>query len=114
MSPAFSQNPKDVFSWVGIIMYLPPKDGASDDVRRQITDEFQRYCSLLQPLIDKYNGQVHWAKLELPSNLSESDLHALKHRIRNKFPIDNFNSYRKALDPSNILSNKLIDTLINE
>jgi hypothetical protein len=27
MSPAFSDDPERVFSWVGIIMYLPPGQG---------------------------------------------------------------------------------------
>ena len=95
-------------------MYLPPKDGGSDDIiRSEISDEFQRYCSILQPLVDKYHGQVHWAKLELTSNLNESDISALKCRIRRKYPVDTFNAYRKALDPCNILSNKIIDKLFD-
>ena len=31
MSPAYSENPNELFSWVGIIMYLPP--GQDDQAR---------------------------------------------------------------------------------
>ena len=94
-------------------MYLPPKGDIGDEVRRNIFENFQKYCSLIQPRVDEFQGQVHWAKLELPHNVKDDDdsILRMQKRIRNKFPVDEFNSYRKALDPSNIFANKIIDSL---
>lgn len=41
MSPAFSLDPQAVFSWIGIIMYLP-----EDPIERaKITEAFQKYVN---------------------------------------------------------------------
>ena len=47
MSPAHSRTKDDVFSWLGIIMYLPPDDA---DQRLQITDAFTRYKEVTPPV----------------------------------------------------------------
>ena len=39
MSPAYSLDPDAVFTWVGIIMYLPH----DAELRRRVTESFQRY-----------------------------------------------------------------------
>ena len=64
MSPAYSSNKNDVFTWVGIIMYLPSQ--LTDTQKEKITQNFRLYSKLISPLVEKYNGTVHWAKLELP------------------------------------------------
>ena len=54
----------EVFTWVGVIMYLPPSQSDAD--RARIAEAFRAYCDLIDPLVKKYGGYPHWAKLELP------------------------------------------------
>jgi len=63
MSPAFSENPDEIFSWVGIIMYLPPGQSAAQ--RREITAAFDRYVNTLTPRFEEYGAVPHWAKVEV-------------------------------------------------
>ena len=44
----------------------------------------------------------------------EEKLEDLRNRLAAKYPVKEFNAYRSALDPQNILSNTLIDSLITE
>lgn len=39
---------ESVFSWVGIIMYLPPAGEEGDDERERITEAFQGYQQQLE------------------------------------------------------------------
>ena len=73
--------------------------------------------------------QAHWAKIELPqeyppnadncpllkpgehSPYYEEQLESMRARIRNKYPVDEFNAVRRSLDPENVLSNTLIEEL---
>lgn len=63
LSPAHSDAPDDVFSWIGIIMYLPA--GKSEAERTAIKKAFHEYVQSLQPLLAEYNARCHWAKLEV-------------------------------------------------
>lgn len=109
MSPAYSPNKDDVFTWVGIIMYLPPSQ--TTEQRDAIAARFREYCKLIDPLVKEYNGYPHWAKIELPEK--KDDLIKLKQYLRQKYPVDQFNEYRHIVDPNNILSNELVDSLFN-
>lgn len=63
MSPAYSQDPEQVFSWVGIIMYLPTQDEAQRD---RITAAFKAYEGLCRrELWGPFEAAQHWAKIEL-------------------------------------------------
>ncbi|KAH1137614.1 hypothetical protein GLYMA_10G104100v4 [Glycine max] len=63
LSPASSPSGDDIFSWVGIIMYLPTMDGRQ---RKDITEEFFHYRHLTQAkLWDRYSAYEHWAKIEV-------------------------------------------------
>ena len=63
MSPAHGKD-DDLFSWVGIIMYLPSDDEAQ---RRAITDRFTgEYCNIVSDVGGAVNAKSHWAKLERP------------------------------------------------
>ena len=55
-SPAFSTDKDEVFSWVGVIMYLPP--GQTEQQRKEIQRRFEDYVELMDPLVDKYNANV--------------------------------------------------------
>ncbi|KAH9649047.1 L-galactono-1,4-lactone dehydrogenase [Citrus sinensis] len=107
MSPAYSSVQDDIFSWVGIIMYLPTMDARQ---RKEITDEFFNYRHLSQKqLWDQYSAYEHWAKIEVPKDKEE--LAALQARLRKRFPVDSYNKARKELDPNRILSNNMLEKL---
>ncbi|CAB4286503.1 unnamed protein product [Prunus armeniaca] len=107
MSPASSTKDDDIFSWVGIIMYLPTTDARQ---RKEITEEFFHYRRLTQvQLWDKYSAYEHWAKIEVPKDKEE--LASLQARLRKRFPVDAYNKARKELDPSRILSNNKLEKL---
>ncbi|XP_078152044.1 L-galactono-1,4-lactone dehydrogenase isoform X2 [Carex rostrata] len=107
MSPASSPNEDDIFSWVGIIMYLPTTDLRQ---RKDITEEFFHYRHLTQSTLwDHYSAFEHWAKIEVPKDKEE--LAKVQDRLRKRFPVDAFNKARKELDPNRILSNAKLDKL---
>jgi len=56
------------------------------------------------------------AKLELPQEDEDYELHLQKMRtdLAGKYPVKQFNQYRTALDPHNILSNSVIDALLSD
>lgn len=110
MSPAHSPNRDDVFTWVGIIMYLPPSQTPAQ--RDAIAARFREYCRLIDPLVREYGGYPHWAKIELPE--SKEELQSLRAYLRQKYPVEQFVSYRRTVDPNNILSNNLVDLLFND
>ena len=68
MSPAHSEKPMDmeVFSWVGVIMYLPPNQ--TNEQRESIKCRFNDYLDLIRPLLEEYKAHAHWAKIETPSS----------------------------------------------
>ncbi|XP_042485594.1 L-galactono-1,4-lactone dehydrogenase 2, mitochondrial [Macadamia integrifolia] len=107
MSPAYSTGEDDIFSWVGIIMYLPTMDARQ---RKEITEEFFHYRRLTQSqLWDKYSAYEHWAKIEVSKDKEE--LAALQARLKKRFPVDTYNKVRKELDPNKILSNAMLEKL---
>ncbi|KAK1277710.1 hypothetical protein QJS04_geneDACA007409 [Acorus gramineus] len=107
MSPASSSAENDIFSWVGIIMYLPTMDARQ---RKEITDEYFHYRHLTQTrLWGEYSAYEHWAKIEVPKDKDE--LAALQARLRKRFPVDLYNKARSELDPNRILSNNTIEKL---
>ena len=112
LSPAYSSNKDDIFSWVGIIMYLPPSQ--TTDQREQISSYFNKYCELMHPLLVKYNAKIHWAKIEVPDKSDKITFIRKLVRQNNSKNIDSFNKCRKALDPNSILSNKLIEAIFSD
>ncbi|KAL6138024.1 hypothetical protein ACLB2K_063312 [Fragaria x ananassa] len=107
MSPASSLKEDNIFSWVGIIMYLPTTDARQ---RKDITEEFFHYRHLTQTrLWDTYSSYEHWAKIEVPKD--KEQLTALQARLRKRFPVDAYNKARSELDPNRILSNVKLEKL---
>ena len=94
-----------------------------------ICEIIDRYCAAMNFLVDQYGGQAHWAKIELPSKKVSSainkdvimdgaesylnELNVLRSRLSRKFPIESYNEYRAVLDPTNVLSNHIVDELFN-
>ena len=108
MSPAYHKDPA-LFSWVGIIMYLPFDN---DESFKEVDNHFQDFTkNIFNYLIPKYRARVHWAKLELPQ--SEEELEILRSYVLKSFPVQRFNEVRKELDPHSICSNTFINTLFN-
>ncbi|CAM0950300.1 unnamed protein product [Alopecurus aequalis] len=107
MSPASSSEEDDIFSWVGIIMYLPTSDPRQ---RKDITEEFFNYRSLVQTsLWDDYSAYEHWAKIEVPKDKDE--LAELQVRLRKRFPVDVYNKTRMELDPNKVLSSAKLEKM---
>ncbi|XP_047332294.1 L-galactono-1,4-lactone dehydrogenase, mitochondrial [Impatiens glandulifera] len=105
MSLASSPAEDDIFSWVGIIMYLPTMDARQ---RKDITEKFFHYRHLTQKqLWDHYSAFEHWAKIEVPKDKDE--LAILQARLRKRFPVDEYNKARTELDPNRILSNNMLE-----
>jgi len=109
MSPAHGP-PKGLFSWVGIIMYLPSEE---EKQRRDITEKFKgEYCDIVRDIGHDVQSVSHWAKQEMPPTVE--DQLVLKELMRLKYPVELFKSARKKYDPKNILSNGLIDAVLGK
>ncbi|TMW63094.1 hypothetical protein Poli38472_002035 [Pythium oligandrum] len=106
MSPAASSNPWQLFSWVGIIMYLPTSDSAT---RSAIWDRFFDYHALYRDVMEPFGATEHWAKIEWPSDAEERE--KMRQRLRRRYPIEKFKKARDEVDPHHILSNDIIDEL---
>ena len=106
MSPSAGA-PHSLHSWVGIIMYLPTTVAAERDA---ITDAFTRYGHReFDTLGDKYELRTHWAKIELPDDVRRLD--KMRTKIREHYPVKEFNAARKYLDPYGVFSNALVTGL---
>ena len=95
-------------------MYMPLSQ--TPEQREHIRQSFVNYCQLLQPLMKKYNAQLHWAKIELPVGKDGENtkrLEQMRLQIRQKYPTDEFKQVRKAVDPEGILSNSIVDQLLD-
>ena len=77
MSPAYSENPDAIFSWVGIIMYLTSPDDASPaeeaSSRARVAEAFAQYTELHLDLTAEYGGVPHWAKVEVPTRFASQN-----------------------------------------
>lgn len=107
MSPAHG-DPSALFSWVGIIMYLPSSDDEME--REKIKSAFMEYRGLCKSkLWQKYNAIEHWAKFEKEE--TEICQKNLQERIRSRLDIDGFLKMKKELDPKGTLSNDLVESI---
>ena len=107
MSPSHGE-PGGLHSWVGIINYLPSDD---PDQRSAITNLFTgTYCDLVRQVGRPMGMVSHWAKLEYPRSAWKAvDLNLI---YQERFPVAAFNEARAVLDPKNILSNPVLDTVL--
>lgn len=111
-----------VYSWVGIIMYLPDSaaGGAKGEAeaaslaetRALITSAFRNYKRACEvTLWDGVHAVEHWAKIETPGDAEE--LRRLQLRTAQKYPVATFNAIRRLLfDPKGILSNQLTEAIL--
>mmetsp|Transcript_127125 Transcript_127125/g.220340 ORF Transcript_127125/g.220340 Transcript_127125/m.220340 type:complete len:557 (+) Transcript_127125:80-1750(+) len=105
MSPASSKNRDDIFSWVGVIMYI------TDEARAPaIKQKFKEYAMRHADQTFKFNGTFHWGKIDL--NFHEGRrLEDLRANMRRRFDVKAFLEAKKELDPKGILSNRLVETI---
>lgn len=106
MSPASSSNPDQVFSWVGIILYLPT---AEVNARRAITKRFHEFYAMYRDFMEPYGATEHWAKIEWPRDPVERQ--QMRERLKRRYPLDKFKQARDEVDPHHILSNHIVDEL---
>jgi len=104
MSPAYSEQAGDIFSWVGVIMYITSEDRAP-----AIKAKFREYAERHADLTFQYGGVFHWAKVDLDFHRGSQRLAALQSQFRKRFDVKGFCEVREALDPNNIFGNKLTD-----
>ena len=55
--------------------------------------------------MSKYGAVEHWAKMEV----DKVNPQALQQRMQRKYPIAEFNRYRRQLDPKNIMANDIVE-----
>ncbi|CAN8077155.1 unnamed protein product [Agarophyton chilense] len=115
MSPAAEKPGKalgDIYSWVGIIMYLPDAD-VDPKSWKEITDSFSKYKALCAENLWPDVGAVeHWAKIEMPQAIEEKEM--LRARTHQKFPVQAFVAICDIMDPYGILRNELMDSILGE
>ena len=111
MSPAYSEDENDIFSWLGCIHYIPTQN---ENERKEISESFRKYSRIMDQLCDKHNAIGHWAKIET-SNLNENEIEKCKNRIKRYYGerLDLFQKYRNEFDPKGLLGNDVIDVLFN-
>ena len=100
LSPAYSTNKDALFTWVGIIMYLP--EGERDEV----TASFERYKKLTNPLQLKYKATPHWAKVEFNDQFATSLI-----KSHAKESLAELKKAKREYDPNSVLSHSFIDKL---
>ena len=106
MSPS-AGSPNSLHSWVGIIMYLPTTVEAE---REDITNAFTEYgYKEFDALGDKYELRTHWAKIEVPEDIRRLD--KTRTKLREHYPVKEFNAARKYLDPYGVFTNGIIASL---
>jgi L-galactono-1,4-lactone dehydrogenase len=111
MSPAYSADPDALFSWLGIIMYLPASSGPEAATRAAVRKAFEAYqAAWMARAGAKVGAAEHWAKIEVPA--TEAHLMSMRQRLRARYPVERFNAARLELDPHNIMGNELVDALL--
>lgn len=100
-----------LYSWVGIIMYLPDASEEESGVRDEIAQAFRKYKRECEQFWPKFRAVEHWAKIEMP--VSDEERVALQLRMADKYPLEAFKAVRSLFDPKGILSTDLMRTLLD-
>jgi L-galactono-1,4-lactone dehydrogenase len=120
LSPAFAGGGESydaqhaLFSWVGVIMYLPSEDLDPTGYRREfIAQSFKDgYCKMVREVGKKYGALCHWAKLELGAGGDDDDgvAESVRERLGPRV-VGAYNEARAKYDPKGVLSCSLIDQI---
>lgn len=111
MSPAYSLDPDEVFTWIGVIMYLPSE--LSDAKKEQVKNNFRVYSKLVQQLCDEYGAVPHWAKLELLTDDKEYN-DRVRHQLHKRYDLELYGSVRSLCDPHGILMNNVTSAILED
>ena len=106
LSPAASEDPSEVFSWIGIIMYLPLADIG---MRAKVTEAFRGYAATMRSVLEGLDAQEHWAKIEIPREGEAAD--EMVARVARRYPVEKVKQAKRRFDPKNILGSNLLDRL---
>ncbi|CAH0476357.1 unnamed protein product [Peronospora belbahrii] len=106
MSPASSSNPNQIFSWVGVILYLPTTE---KEVRQSIRNRFTEFYAMYRDFMEPFGATEHWAKIEWPEDAAERQ--KMRDRLSKRYPLDKFKKARDEVDPHHILSNHIVDEM---
>lgn len=107
LSPARGKG-ADLFSWVGIIMYLPTDDPEQRAAITAAFDEYKERCEV--DLWPKFQCVEHWAKIEKPA--TEAGAKRARARVDGRYPTAAFAAARAVYDPHAILANDLLDAVL--
>lgn len=107
LSPAYSENPEDVYCWVGLLIMHLHRSSAEESV--QALEKFNEISGKLAPLIEKYNGFAHWAKIE---SVVHQDF--FRKRMMERFDkLQRFKELRAEMDPKKQFMNEMTEVLFN-
>ena len=107
MSPIYSENPDDVFCWVGAL-FLQMHRHNPEEFNKGVK-KFQEFMEQMQPLLEKYNAFAHWGKID---TVSHSNL--WKKRMNERFPkLEKFKNIRDHMDPNHQFSNVMIESIFD-
>merc|ERR1740129_212524 len=109
MSPAFSRDKDEIFSWAGVIMYTLDDAELAPKIKAKFRDYAERHVDQTF----RYGGAFHWAKLDLDFHQGPDRLADLKKHYGQRFDLAEFRKLRKSLDPKNLFGNKLMDTALS-
>lgn len=69
----------------------------------------------MDDLWPRWGAVEHWAKIERPVERpggGQERLGAARKGLRDRFPVEDFQRARKALDPHNVLGGEMLDALL--
>jgi L-galactono-1,4-lactone dehydrogenase len=111
ISPSFAKD-ASVFSWVGIIMYLPPASDPANTVKRHlVTAAFEDYVRKVYAETKTSDPSTHLAKIEF----KEDNMDEWRERFRRRMGDENWArlvEFKRKSDPNGILSNDAVAKLI--
>lgn len=103
------QKERLLYSWVGIIMYIPVED---EERRGEIARRFAEYKKVVhREVFFRFNAREHWAKIMEPKN--QQSVREIRKHIDARYPIKEFNRVRNIVDPKGIMSSAYTDKMFD-
>ena len=112
MSLAHSRFKNEIFTWVGIIQFIP-----NEVLKQEISHSFREFAKMFVKHGNVYNANIHWGKVDLDfvdGENFEENLEIVKNNISNRCDVERFIAVKKVLDPKGVLGNGLIESLFKE
>ena len=106
MSPAYSQNKDEIFSWVGIIQFIPV-----EELRDPIEKSFVGFAKKFIDIGYDFGALIHWGKVDLAFHDTPELLNEMRRALWDRCDVERYQKARALLDPKNIMSNELMTAL---